>query len=204
MTTSPRAPFTASENGRLDDRIVRLLGSVAGHVAFNGLRRALSAHPESLSRALRRLERGGTVLHDERGYTLVEGSPEMPTSEPPVWRSVAQVEVPLGVSREALLGQFAGKWMGRLRWVGGYDHPTEPLLIWSVEGTPGHVVLAIDGRTLRVGVEEPTPGSSEALVAAARELFTYGLSRIVRLDRALVPPVQGFELGTDGPDFGEN
>ncbi|MCI4366784.1 MAG: hypothetical protein L3K08_03420, partial [Thermoplasmata archaeon] len=60
--------------GPLDDRVVRTLAERPGHHAFNGLRRALAAHPESLTRSLRRLERDGMIARDSHGYFLKERS----------------------------------------------------------------------------------------------------------------------------------
>ncbi|MCI4317072.1 MAG: GntR family transcriptional regulator, partial [Thermoplasmata archaeon] len=57
---------------RLDDRVRELLGNIGGRLAFNGLRRALGVHPESLTRALRRLEREGVVQRRADGYVLAD------------------------------------------------------------------------------------------------------------------------------------
>jgi hypothetical protein len=117
--------------GRLDDRIVRLLEESSGHLAFNGLRRALQAHPESLSRALRRLERVGVLQRDAGGYALSGASELHPDDRPEVPpRVIATVEIPLGRTGAEILGQLAGRWLGGLRWVGVYDRPGDPWLVW--------------------------------------------------------------------------
>ena len=77
------ASDSSREEPRLDDRIVELLQREPGALAFTGLRRTLEAHPESLVRALRRLERLGVVARGERGYELVgESEAASPTPDP--------------------------------------------------------------------------------------------------------------------------
>ncbi|MCI4338635.1 MAG: hypothetical protein L3J72_04970, partial [Thermoplasmata archaeon] len=55
---------------RLDDRVLAILGGAPGEITFNGIRRALDAHPESLTRSLKRLSREGRVLRHPTGYRL--------------------------------------------------------------------------------------------------------------------------------------
>jgi hypothetical protein len=181
---------------RLDDRIVRRMQAQAGHVSFNGLRRSLSAHPESLSRALRRLERFGVVLHDEGGYALAEGpGTDFDAGVRPEFHRIGEVELPEGVSDAWILGEFAGRWFRDLRWVGMIDGRDEPWLIWSVPGTDGHVFLTLRGRQLRVGTDQP-PRSSERLESAARSLLGSGLERLGRRSPPVVPGVRAFAQTT--------
>ena len=165
---------------RLDDRIVDLLRRAPGAFAFNGLRRALAAHPESLSRSLRRLERLGVIARGEHGYALVAGpGPEEAPREPTPLRSVAAVELAPGVTRSDLLGRLAGRWFGSLRWVGVHERPGDPLLVWSVEGSDGHVLLGVRRGSLRLFVDRPrSREGTDALDRAARELLAHVLARL--------------------------
>ena len=166
---------------RLDDRVQALLASQGGRLAFNGLRRALGAHPESLTRALRRLERRGVVRHLEDGYALVApGERSLQTRPTPGRRSVASVQLPPGLSSDAILGQLAGRWFGTLRWSGVYDRAGDPLLAWSVGASPVRVLLSIRKGALRVLVEgEPSSESgARAAEGAAWELLRHALERL--------------------------
>ena len=173
----------AEEDGReprLDDRIVRRMQSRSGHVSFNGLRRSLSVHPESLSRALRRLERFGVVLHDEAGYALAEGpSTDLDAGVRPAFREVGGVELPPETSVAWVLGEFAGRWFRDLRWEGMMDGAEEPWLIWSVPGTERHVFLTLKAGRLCVGTDGGTDGGDRG-AAAARTLLASGLERLGR------------------------
>jgi hypothetical protein len=155
-------------------------------MAFNGLRRTLGAHPESLSRALRRLERYGRVARTEHGYRLVDsvdvahasglnGSAARPA--PASERTLAQIRLSPGLSGEEVLGRLAGRWFGPLRWVGLFDRPGEPRLVWSRADGSGLVSLGVRAGVLRVYGERSTPdtaGDEEA----ARQLLAHALERL--------------------------
>ncbi|HXQ49383.1 MAG TPA: hypothetical protein VN842_06390 [Thermoplasmata archaeon] len=188
-------PAPASGRGpdeRLDDRIVRLIQEQSGHVSFNGLRRSLSAHPESLTRALRRLERFGVLLHDEAGYAMADGpGTEFEAGVRPEFHQIGEVELPAGSSTPWVLGQFAGRWFRDLRWIGMIEGRGEPWLIWTVPGSEGHVFLTLNGRRLRVGTDRAAAGRSERVESAARSLLATGLDR---LGRRPAPVLSGVRL----------
>ena len=184
---------------RLDDRIVRRLGEQAGRLAFNGLRRDLGAHPESLSRALRRLEREGVVSRGSDGYSLADGYlPNIAPAFEPQVRIVASVDLPRSATRDQVFGALAGRWFARLRWVGVYERPEEPWLVWSVDGAAGHVLLTVRGRKLRIGIDDPDGGGKEALEESARELVVQGLGRLPRSAPRPSPTTVTFDLALDG------
>jgi DNA-binding transcriptional ArsR family regulator len=168
-TERPRDP-------RVDDRVIEILSERAGRIAFNGLRRALGIHPESLSRALRRLEREGLVIRGEDGYALRQKAPRSRGAAPES-RVIASVELPPVPERTDILGRLAGRWFGDLRWVGLYEHPGDPWLVWSASGANGHVMLSVRGGTLRVLIEGPAP-DDRLLEKAAYQLLAHALQRI--------------------------
>jgi hypothetical protein len=140
----------------LDERILATLEGLPGRVAFSGLRRVLGAHPESLARALRRLEREGLVERVDGGYRSFgerARSLEEITAE---LRPIASVDLPFGTLPESLLGRLAGRWFGSLRWVGVVERTDGRLLAWARRDGAGYVLLGVDRGHLRVYV----PGSS--------------------------------------------
>jgi hypothetical protein len=169
-------------HARLDDRIVGLLEREGGVFAFNGLRRALAAHPESLTRALRRLERFGVVRRGDSGYALVQpegAGPETEPKERPSLYPIGSVELPAEVDRTGVFGQLAGRWMGRLRWVGVYESRDDPWLVWTLDGTRDQVYLSVRGRRLEVGIDAPTGPRAEAVERAAVDLLRLSLARLL-------------------------
>jgi DNA-binding Lrp family transcriptional regulator len=189
---------------RLDDRIIALLGSNPGHLAFNGLRRALQAHPESLQRALRRLERGGVVRRDPIGYSLADlGRAPTPAVRPTPAREVAVVELPPGTGVEEFLGRLAGRWVGSLRWVGLLDDPSDPRLVWAVPGMEGRVVAAVREGRLRISVEASGTPPPPLLLDAAHDLVVFAVRNAGRGRRSSGAAVA--ELSRSAPiEFPQN
>ena len=153
-------------------------------MAFNGLRRALEVHPESLSRALRRLERYGMVVRSEGRYRLTggPGAARPGAGLPADWRTIAEVELAGAFDPAQVLGTLAGRWVGNLRWEGVYDRDGSSFLVWSRTDGPGHLLLGLRDRHLKVYVESPDdpsdPPGRGALNLAAQELLVFALGRI--------------------------
>ena len=145
-------------SGGLDERILSTLQGLQGRIAFSGLRRVLHAHPESLSRSLRRLEREGLVERSDGGYRALGGPPRGTTGASTELRAIAQVDLPPGAPSDSVLGRLSGRWFGSLRWVGVVDGPSGRLLAWARRDGVGYVLLGIDRGVLRVYVREEGSG----------------------------------------------
>jgi hypothetical protein len=164
----------------LDHRVIEILSGRPGHVAFGGLRRVLGAHPESLTRSLRRLERFGTVGHDADGYFLVESPSPLPTNAGlPRWEQLAKVRLPSTIGPEVVVGLLAGRWFGQFRWVGLQEGRHGPALAWSAPGLPGFLLVRWSAGALRVVAELPKGRElSGELARAGDELLWHVLSRL--------------------------
>lgn len=176
MAGEEREPFTAS-GGRLDERVLTTLQELDGRIAFSGLRRVLGAHPESLSRALRRLEREGLVERVEGGYRALQ-RPSGLAAQVSELRPIARVNLPEGMLPETVLGRLAGHWFGSLRWVGVIERPDGRLLAWAGRDGSGHVLLGIEGRSLRVFVPQDGGGDPSEAEDAAYEVLAHAVSAL--------------------------
>ncbi len=165
--------------GRLDDRVLLTLQELRGRIAFNGLRRALGAHPESLSRALHRLEREGLVERSSNGYRSLVRPPELGSAGTTPIRPIAHVRVPEGIAPESVLARLSGRWFGTLRWVGVIERPSQRLFAWARRDGSGPVLLGIHGRNLRVYVPEESRSSDLAEEEdAAYELLAHAVDAL--------------------------
>lgn len=184
-----RANPSLAPPSRLDERILTTLQDLHGHIAFNGLRRALGAHPESLSRALRRLEREGLVERVDGGYRALAIDAVPPTDLSETLRPIARVDLPPGALPETVLARLAGHWFGALRWVGVVERPSGRLLIWARRDGTSQVLVGIQRGVLRVYVPEGSGGNVDLSEAedAAYELLVHAVD-------ALRPPT-GDRLG---------
>ncbi len=155
----------------LDERILSALQTLHGRIAFNGLRRALGAHPESLARALRRLEREGLVEHADGGYRALEEADAAGDDTDSPLRSIASVGLPPGTPPESVLGRLSGRWFGGLRWVGEVERPDGRLLAWSRRDGSTPVLVGIRRGTLHVYVSDDGRDDPSESEDAAYELL---------------------------------
>ncbi len=167
--------------GRLDDRVLVALEETQRRVPFSGLRRTLGAHPESLSRALHRLEREGLVERSSEGYRSTRHL------EPPAFPAedvhpVAQVDLPSGVTPDSVLERLRGRWFGHLRWMGVVERPEGPLLSWTRRDGTGSVLLGVRGRVAQIY----STGDSATSDAGESEEAAYEL--LVAVADVLRPP----------------
>jgi DNA-binding Lrp family transcriptional regulator len=175
---SPDAP--SSVPGRLDDRILSTLQELPGRLAFNGLKRTLGAHPESLARALRRLEREGLIERSEAGYRALRLEGPSPREGPAELRPIARIDLPPGVDPDLVRARLVGHWFGDLRWVGVVERTGGGLLVWARRDGTSPVLAGISKGVLRVYVpasEGATTDLGEA-EEAAYELLAHAVAAL--------------------------
>jgi len=178
MSSLPHA-VTEEGPGGLDERILATLQALNGRIAFSGLRRVLQAHPESLSRSLRRLEREGRVDRSSEGYRITGDPLGASHRTPPQLRPVGQVTLPPGTIPESVLGRLAGRWFGSLRWVGVVDGPSGQLLTWAKRDGSGYVLLGVLRGSLRVYLrDQGAAGDVTEDEDAAYELMVHALDAL--------------------------
>ena len=205
MSTGPSAIIEEGPGG-LDERILATLQTLHGRIAFSGLRRVLHAHPESLSRSLRRLEREGRVDRSSDGYRITEDA--LGASQPtgPQLRPIGQVTLPPGTVAESVLGRLAGRWFGSLRWVGVVDGPSGQLLTWAKRDGSAYILLGVRRGSLRVYLR--VQGAADDLTEAedaAYELMVHALDALRPSLFEPSSPVGFLSAGVDsGGAFSDN
>jgi len=163
----------------LDERVLSTLQGLQGRIAFSGLRRALHAHPESLSRSLRRLEREGRVERSGGGYRALGEVPRGVPRASTELRPIAQVDLPPGAPPDSVLGRLSGRWFGSLRWVGVVDGPSGRLLAWARRDGVGYVLLGIHQGVLRVYVRGESSGDDvNEAEDSAYELLVHAVNAV--------------------------
>lgn len=185
---------------RLDDRVLATLEGSRGRVAFSGLRRVLRAHPESLSRALHRLEREGLVERVDGGYRSLVPPPRPLADGFADRRPIAEVALPPGTTPDSVAGRLGGRWFGDLRWVGEFAHRPERLLVWARRDGTGTVLLGVGPRTLRVYLRGSGSGDDPPEAEdAAYELLYHAAQAIRPAGWGGSPGTAYLLLATPGP-----
>ena len=92
------------------------------HFTFEGLKRRLKIHPETLSRTLTRLTEDEILEKTDTGYSLTTKGKQLLKQQDqksnPTRVPVLQSFIPLELSIDKIASDLKGKWFGSLRWLG--------------------------------------------------------------------------------------
>jgi hypothetical protein len=127
-----------SSLGQRDIDVLDIIGQedLSGFT-FEGLKRRLRAHPETLSRILDRLESQGIVEKGSDGYKVSPSvksyliSHSSNAEEPHV--PILQTLVSSDISPRQIAVSLKGKWFGMLRWLGYSENEEGITLKWVTE-----------------------------------------------------------------------
>jgi hypothetical protein len=130
--------FPVSSVGDRDSDILAFLSQEDfTFFTFEGLKRRLGLHPETLSRILNRLEQEGIVKKTNEGYTVTREIAkhlklhQTNTNESRI--SLLQTFLPSDISVQQLISGLRGKWFGLLRWLGLSETNEDITLKWITE-----------------------------------------------------------------------
>jgi hypothetical protein len=130
--------FPVSSVGDRDSDILTFLSQEDfTFFTFEGLKRRLGLHPETLSRILNRLEQEGIVKKTNEGYTVTREIAkhlklhQTNTNDSRV--SLLQTFLPSDISVQQLISGLRGKWFGLLRWLGLSETNEDVTLKWITE-----------------------------------------------------------------------
>ncbi len=118
-----------------DNKVLELLNESGSNYTFKGLMRKLNLHQQSLSRALHRLQEMGLVERTALGYKVgsVKTQEAGPKARGIEYTQLLQTYIPVGIKPGVLVRLLAGKWFGKLRWLGMIDSSTGFTLQWANE-----------------------------------------------------------------------
>jgi predicted transcriptional regulator len=120
---------------------------------FDGLKRRLGVHSETLSRILCRLEEQGLVEKLNEGYRVMAKVKEfVPSfrmsgaSRVPVMQTLLSPDVPV----HRVVSDLSGRWFGSLRWLGYSENRERVTLKWITEDGGVQVNAVFSGNQLSV------------------------------------------------------
>jgi len=149
-------------------------------LAFQGLKRSLGMHQETLSRALHRLESDQLVERTEDGYRLTQRGSEVihaPVHGQPTKRSkILETYLPSDVSSSDVISRLKYSWFSTLRWLGYSENNNDALLTWVTEDGSTQVRARFEGNRLSIEINPDNGETSNLAIKSAHELA----ARIIR------------------------
>ena len=144
---------------------------------FEGLKRRLGLHPETLSRILNRLEQEGIVKKSSEGYKVTREIAkhlklhQTSTHESRV--SLLQTYLPSDIPVQQLISSLRGKWFGLLRWLGLSQTNESITLKWITEDGDIQVDAKINETQLTIEAKFLHNNNHNQALKAAYQLMTY-------------------------------
>lgn len=148
---------------------------------FDGIKRRLGVHPESLSRALSRLEDQGIIEKHADGYKVTSQARKLLGSQPLNRREsgmqLLQTLLSPNVPIRQIVNDLAGKWFGTLRWL-GYGETSEAITLkWITEDGGIQVDAAFSEGALTIEAKMLTEKNLNTALRASYQLMAH-ISRI--------------------------
>jgi len=141
----------------LSDRDVDVLSVINDEdltvFTFDGLKRRLGLHPETLSRILARLELEGLVRKEPDGYKVTPKITQLKHHEPRNDENnvpLLQTYLPSNMQIQNLIANLKGKWFGLLRWFGLSENNRGVTMKWITEDGGIQINANIEGSTLTI------------------------------------------------------
>lgn len=177
--------FSISER---DTNVLQLIGKedLTGFT-FEGLKKRLGVHPETLSRILYRLKDQGVVEKVVEGYRVTSKAKEylrlepLNTAEPRVHllQTLPLPDVPV----QEVVSNLRGKWFRMLRWLGYSDNDEGITLKWITED--GGIQVEVNFSEIELNIEAKMLWEQDLNIAlrASYQLIGYISKLYSRLGR---------------------
>lgn len=173
------------------------------HFTFEGLKRRLSMHPETLSRILDRLETEGVIKKSSQGYTVTrEIAKQMrhhSTNSVESRVTLLQTFLPSDMPVEMLISNLRGRWFGLLRWLGLAENTEGVTLKWVTEDGDIQVDAKMTLNALTIEAKFLHGYNQNLALRAAYQLMTH-ISRLCSHTQTQAPIARNVSF-FDSPSF---
>ncbi len=161
-----------------DAKVLHIIGEESlTAFTFDGLKRRLGCHQETLSRILTRLEEQGIVEKGFQGYEITSKGKKLLSLHPLHTRQnrvpLLQTLIPRDVPVEQIILDLKGKWFGELRWLGYSDNEEGITLKWITEDGRIQVDASFSYENLSVEAMLQQENDLNAALKASYQLMAY-------------------------------
>jgi DNA-binding HxlR family transcriptional regulator len=175
--------------------ILRAMGDDddAQDISFQGIKRKLGLHQETLSRALHRLQRDGYIERLEKAYrisqkgmsTISQVRPRIRTVEEndPYSVTLLQAILPRDFNVNSLVESLSYKWFGNLRWLGSTQSPNSAVMSWVTNESGLKISVKVKDDALTIETYPRNANSISDATRSAFELFDHVSRALKSTDR---------------------
>ncbi len=167
---------------------------------FEGLKRRLGMHPETLSRILDRLEAEGIVKKSSQGYAVTKEIAKQlrqhANNGGGSRATLLQTFLPTDLTVELLVSNLRGRWFGLLRWLGLTQNTEGIALKWVTEDGDVQIDAKITLNTLTIEARFLRGFNQDLALKAAHQLMTH-ISKLSTKTRSPVARHVGYFGNSD-------
>ena len=168
------------EESELDERerevLKFLLSEQNAYYSFQGLRRRLGFHQETLARTLKRLEEARAIERSPQGYKVRSNgtsySFNVHTNQP-ISKPIIDAYLPSEVDVTVLFQKLKGRWFSNFRWLGYSRDGDQLAMSWISEDGQMQLQARIGGGKIVIAADSLVNNVESSQVAAAYQLFDH-------------------------------
>jgi len=168
------------EESELDERereVLKFLSSEQNaYYSFQGLRRRLGLHQETLARTLKRLEEAHAIERSPQGYKVRSNGGSYSFNvhtNPTVSRPIIDAYLPAEVDVTILFQKLKGRWFGNFRWLGYSSDGEQLAMSWISEDGQMQLQARLGGGKIVIAADSLVNHGESSQVAAAYQLFDH-------------------------------
>lgn len=144
--------------------------------SFEGLKRRLVMHPETLTRALNRLMEQNFIKKESAGYRLTTKTNKIFKDASLVQKNVAgmnllQTMLPKEQITQKVVSNLKGRWFGTLRWLGYSEANGETVLKWITEDGETIISAVFGQEKLKINAKALSKNHNDSALIATNQLM---------------------------------
>jgi DNA-binding transcriptional ArsR family regulator len=168
------------EETDLDDREREVLSFLSSeqnsYYSFQGLRRRLGYHQETLTRTLKRLEEANAIERSPQGYKLKGNVTSYGFNVRPnqlLPKPIIDASLPSQVDVTVLFQRLRGRWFSNFRWLGYSSDGDQLSMSWISEDGQMQLQARIMTGKILITADSLAPNAESQQIAAAYQLFDH-------------------------------
>ncbi|MDG6223099.1 MAG: hypothetical protein QCH99_07560 [Candidatus Bathyarchaeota archaeon] len=167
-------------NGDLQEKDVTVIQAIQEekltNFSFEGLKRRLVMHPETLSRTLNRLMEQNLIKKEPEGYALTTKTTELFKDSYSVQKTglamnVLQTLLPKEQVTQKVVSNLKGRWFGTLRWLGYSEANGETMLKWITEDGETIISAVFGQEKLKINAKVLSKNHDNSVLIATNQLM---------------------------------